>query len=82
MPHIEQASASRNIKDSTSYFKIVHSVHSLYQRTPFITSLSRHFLFVLFFCSRKLSSVFVESVLQGVHHNFEFVVNSSLHLFP
>jgi len=41
------------------------------------------------FCLRKLSSVFVEFVLQGVHHvlqsvhhNFEFVVNSSFHILP
>jgi hypothetical protein len=82
MPHVKQISASRNIKDSTNYFKIVHSVHSLYQPTPFIIFLCRHFFFVMFlFCSRKLSSVFVEFVLQGVHHNFEFVINSSLHIF-
>lgn len=63
---------------------------------PCILYISVHRLFLcvviscfscFLFCSRELSSVFVQfvlqgvhHVLQGVHHNFEFVVNSSFHI--
>ena len=48
--HIEKVSASRNIQDNINCFKVIRSVHPLYQRTPFIISLCRHFLFCHVFC--------------------------------